>query len=58
MTIFTSHRLSNVALADKIIVLERGQVTEEGTHDELLKKNGQYARLYQYQSKKFKTGEE
>lgn len=37
MTIFTSHRLSNVALADKIIVLERGQVTEEGTHDELLK---------------------
>ena len=58
MTIFTSHRLSNVSLADKIIVLEQGQVAEDGTHNELLKKNGEYARLYRYQSEKFKTGKE
>lgn len=58
LTIFTSHRLSNISLADKIIVLEQGRVVEEGTQDELLKKNNQFAKLYQYQSKKFKAGEE
>lgn len=53
MTIFTSHRLSNVALADWIIVLENGTVIEEGTQKELLERNQRYAQLYRYQSEKF-----
>lgn len=56
MTIFTSHRLSNVALADRIIVLEKGRVVEDGTQEELLKQNGRYAQLYHYQSEKFQSG--
>lgn len=47
--IFTSHRLSAVHLADKIVLLENGQVTEEGSHKELLELNKEYARLYRLQ---------
>ena len=36
MTILTSHRLSNVSLADRVIVLERGRVIEDGTQEQLL----------------------
>lgn len=57
MTIFTSHRLSNVALADRIIVLEKGKVIEEGTQSELLKMNRRYAELFRYQSEKFRRQE-
>lgn len=53
ITIFTSHRLSNVTLADRIIVLEKGKVIEEGTQSELLKMNRRYAELFRYQSEKF-----
>jgi len=45
-TIVVAHRLSTIVDADRIIVLERGQVVEEGTHADLLSKNGVYARLY------------
>lgn len=47
--IFTSHRLSAVHLADKIVLLENGQVKEEGSHKELLELNKEYARLYRLQ---------
>lgn len=57
LTIFTSHRLSNVSLADRIIVLEHGRVVEEGTQKELLEKNQRYAELYRYQSEKFNISE-
>ena len=60
MTIFTSHRLSNVVLADRILVLENGTILEDGTQKELLANNKRYAELYHYQSEKFQAvlGEE
>ena len=41
-----AHRLSTVIHCDKIIVISHGQVVEEGTHQELIDKNGMYANLY------------
>lgn len=48
-TLIIAHRLSTIVRADEIIVLECGQVAERGTHAELLRKNGLYARLWQLQ---------
>ncbi len=50
--IIVAHRLSTVQHADKIIVLSHGQIIEEGTHFELLKKQGSYYQLYTLQSQK------
>jgi ATP-binding cassette subfamily B multidrug efflux pump len=49
-TFLISHRVSNARLADKIIVLDEGRITEMGTHKELLKQNGQYKELCDKQS--------
>lgn len=46
-----AHRLSTIRNANKILYLEGGDVKETGTHEELLKKNGAYARLYLSQFK-------
>ena len=58
IVIFTSHRLSTVFLADKIIVLEQGKVLEQGTQAELLRAKGRYAELFGYQSKKYEAARE
>ena len=47
-TIVIAHRLSTIRDADRIILIDDGQIKEEGTHMELLAEDGQYARLYQY----------
>jgi subfamily B ATP-binding cassette protein MsbA len=49
-TIVIAHRLSTIRKADRIVVLVEGGVAEEGTHDELLRKNGEYSRLYSIQA--------
>jgi ATP-binding cassette subfamily B protein len=45
-----AHRLSTVARMDQLVVLDRGQIIERGTHQELLSLDGTYARLWQHQS--------
>ena len=49
--IVISHRFSSVRVADRIVVLEKGRVAEEGTHDELVHRKGLYAELYELQTK-------
>lgn len=48
--IFISHRLSTTRLADRIIMLENGQIVEMGTHEELLNMNGKYAQMWKVQA--------
>lgn len=50
-SIVIAHRLSTIQKADKIIVLHKGEIREQGTHDELLKHNGIYRTLYELQYK-------
>ncbi|MFF0732280.1 ABC transporter ATP-binding protein [Streptomyces chartreusis] len=45
-----AHRLSTVATMDRLVVLDRGQIVEQGSHDELLARDGAYAKLWQHQS--------
>ena len=51
-SIIIAHRLSTIEKADKIIVMERGRIVEEGKHLELLDKNGYYSTLYRAQLKR------
>ena len=50
--IIIAHRLSTIINADKILVMEKGQIIEQGNHLELLEKNGMYKKLYELQYRK------
>jgi ATP-binding cassette subfamily B protein len=52
-SILISHRFTNVSLADRIIVLDKGAIAETGTHDELMKKRGIYFKMFTKQSSRF-----
>lgn len=52
--IIISHRFSTVRNADKIYVLDKGKITESGTHEQLMKLNGQYATMFNLQAKGYK----
>lgn len=52
--IFISHRLSTTKLADRIIMLEDGQIIEEGSHEELMALEGKYAEMFNMQAENYK----
>ncbi|MEH2468372.1 ABC transporter ATP-binding protein [Nostoc sp.] len=54
MVLLISHRFSTVRMADKILVIENGEVIEQGTHKELLQLGGRYAKLFQLQAAGYK----
>ncbi len=51
MAILISHRFSTVRMADQIIVLTKGKISEQGSHEELMQQNGHYAHLFAIQAK-------
>jgi ATP-binding cassette subfamily B multidrug efflux pump len=56
-TVIVSHRISSLRNADYIFVLENGSKVEEGTHDQLMTLNGQYAQMYQQQLTEDQAGD-
>lgn len=53
---YISHRLSTTRDADRILMLEKGRIVEEGTHEELLNRNGKYAKMWNAQAGKYTVG--
>ncbi len=57
MAVYISHRLASTRFCDRIILIEEGRIDEEGTHDELISRNGHYANLFEMQSRYYREGE-
>ena len=51
IAILISHRFSTVRMADQIVVLQEGHIVERGSHEELVRMNGRYARLFELQAR-------
>lgn len=56
--IIVSHRLSSVKKMDRILFFENGMIIEDGSHSELIKKNGKYAKMFKTQSKRYGDNDE
>ncbi|MFJ8363698.1 ABC transporter ATP-binding protein [Streptomyces sp. NPDC093984] len=56
--VLISHRLSTVRQADRIVLLDGGRITESGTHDELIARQGAYAEMFAIQAERFRRGHE
>jgi ATP-binding cassette subfamily B protein len=54
ITILVSHRFSTVRMADVIVVLERGRITEHGSHQQLMRNGGLYAQLFEMQAQAYR----
>ncbi len=52
--VIISHRLSTTRMADRIILLQNGRVLEDGSHKELIRNNGIYAKMFEMQSGRYK----
>lgn len=55
-SVVISHRFSTVRRADRIVVLERGRVVEDGTHEQLVAAGDRYARLFTTQARPYREG--
>ncbi|MDE2868002.1 MAG: ATP-binding cassette domain-containing protein, partial [Chloroflexota bacterium] len=53
VTLLISHRFSTVRMADHIIVLHQGRIVEQGSHDDLMRRDGLYAELYELQARHY-----
>lgn len=56
-SVYISHRLASTRFCDRILFLADGQIAEEGTHDSLMARNGEYAALFRVQSKYYQEGD-
>ncbi len=56
--LYISHRLSSAVLSDRIIVLDGGKISEEGSHDELMKKDGVYSKMFTLQASSYNKEKE
>ncbi|MDE7248736.1 MAG: ABC transporter ATP-binding protein/permease [Lachnospiraceae bacterium] len=56
LAIYISHRLASTRFCDRIILIAEGGIDEEGTHDELIARNGHYADLFEIQSRYYREG--
>jgi ATP-binding cassette subfamily B protein len=54
MALFISHRFSTVRMADRIVVLEKGRIAEEGNHQQLLALDGRYAAMFELQAASYR----
>ena len=55
-SVFISHRLASTRFFDRIILIDHGRIAEEGTHEDLMKRNGLYAKLFEVQSRYYQEG--
>lgn len=57
MTVIISHRFSTVRMADQIAVLDNGRIRESGTHSELMRRSGLYAKMFEMQAGRYRPNE-
>ena len=55
-SVFISHRLASTRFCDRIIFMAGGTIVEEGSHESLLSQNGEYAKLFEVQSRYYQEG--